>query len=64
MFWYSLLAAVAVLFVLSVALPVPRRIWAFTLYTAKYFWLWLFDVLRPAQAVARDHRPRREVPAS
>jgi aarF domain-containing kinase len=46
MFWYVLLAAVAVLFVLSVALPVPRRIWAFSLITAKYFWLWIFDVLQ------------------
>ena len=39
MFWYALLAVVAVLFVLSVALPVPRRMWAFSLITAKYFWL-------------------------
>ena len=46
MFWYVLVAAVAVLFFLSVALPVPRRIWAFSLITAKYFWLWLFDVLQ------------------
>ena len=30
MFWYSLLAVLAVLFLLSVALPVPRRIWAFS----------------------------------
>jgi predicted unusual protein kinase regulating ubiquinone biosynthesis (AarF/ABC1/UbiB family) len=44
-FWYSLLAALAVLFLLSVALPVPRRIWAFTLITTKYFFLWLSDVL-------------------
>ena len=46
MFWYALLAVVAVLFVLSVALPVPRRMWAFSLITAKYFWLWVFDTLR------------------
>ncbi|HEY5926354.1 MAG TPA: AarF/UbiB family protein [Kofleriaceae bacterium] len=45
MVWYSLLAVLAVLFVLSVALPVPRRIWAFSLFTAKYFWLWLFDLI-------------------
>jgi predicted unusual protein kinase regulating ubiquinone biosynthesis (AarF/ABC1/UbiB family) len=45
-FWYSLLAVVGVLFVLSVSLPVPRRVWALTLYTAKYFWLWVFDVTR------------------
>jgi predicted unusual protein kinase regulating ubiquinone biosynthesis (AarF/ABC1/UbiB family) len=43
MFWYSLLAVVAVLFLLSVALPVPRRIWAFSIYTSKYFWLWVAD---------------------
>lgn len=42
---YALLAVVAVLFLLSVALPVPRRIWAFSLFTAKYFLLWLSDVL-------------------
>src|SRR5574339_547702 len=45
MFWYSLLAVLAVLFVLSVALPVPRRIWAFSLITAKYIWLWFLDVI-------------------
>ena len=33
MFWYSLLAVIALLFVLSVSLPVPRRIWAFSLIT-------------------------------
>jgi aarF domain-containing kinase len=45
MFWYSLLAVLAVLFLLSVALPVPRRMWAFSLITAKYFWLWVADKL-------------------
>jgi predicted unusual protein kinase regulating ubiquinone biosynthesis (AarF/ABC1/UbiB family) len=45
MVWYVLLAVLTVLFVLSVSLPVPRRIWAFSLITAKYFWLWLFDVV-------------------
>src|SRR5215468_11117797 len=45
MFWYSLLAVLAILFLLSVSLPVPRRIWAFSIYTAKYFWLWLGDRL-------------------
>src|SRR3569623_29543 len=45
MVWYVLLAVVAVLFVLSVALPVPRRMWAFSLITAKYIWLWVFDKL-------------------
>ncbi len=46
MFWSVLLAVLAVLFVLSLALPVPRRIWAFSLITAKFFWLWVFDALR------------------
>ncbi|HEX5062101.1 MAG TPA: AarF/UbiB family protein [Kofleriaceae bacterium] len=45
MFWYSLLVVLAVLFVLSVALPVPRRIWAFSLITAKYIWLWFLDII-------------------
>ena len=45
MVWYALLAIAAVLFVLSVALPVPRRIWAFSFITAKYLWLWLMDLL-------------------
>jgi aarF domain-containing kinase len=42
---YALLAVLAVLFLVSVALPVPRRIWAFSLITTKYFFLWLSDVL-------------------
>jgi predicted unusual protein kinase regulating ubiquinone biosynthesis (AarF/ABC1/UbiB family) len=46
MFWTLLLATVGVLFVLSVSLPVPRRVWALTLYSAKYFWLWVFDATR------------------
>ena len=46
MFWYSLLAVLAILFLLSVALPVPRRVWAFTIYSSKYFWLWVSDALR------------------
>ena len=45
MVWYSFLALLAILFLLSVSLPVPRRIWAFSIYTAKYFWLWLGDRL-------------------
>lgn len=44
MFWYLLLAAVALLLVLSVALPVPRRIWAFAIYGVKYTALWLADL--------------------
>src|SRR5262245_690575 len=46
MFWYSLLAAVAVLLVLSVSLPVPRRVWAFGIYSVKYGLLWLADLTR------------------
>jgi aarF domain-containing kinase len=46
MFWYVFLATLAILFLLSVSLPVPRRVWALGIYTAKYFWLWVADVLR------------------
>jgi aarF domain-containing kinase len=46
MFWYVVLAAIAAWLVLTVALPVPRRIWAFSFYTTKFFFLWLFDLLR------------------
>ena len=45
MLWYSLLAVLAMLFLLSVTLPVPRRIWALIIYTSKYFWLWVADAL-------------------
>ncbi len=45
MFWYSLLAVVGVLFLLSITLPVPRRVWAFFIYSSKYFWLWVAGVL-------------------
>jgi len=44
--WYALLAVLAVLLLLSVALPVPRRIWAFALISTKYFLLWLADALQ------------------
>lgn len=43
MIWYSLLAVIGLLLVLSVLLPVPRRVWAFFLYSAKYLGLWLVD---------------------
>ncbi len=46
MFWYVFLATLAVLFLLSVSLPVPRRVWALIIYTSKYFWLWVADALR------------------
>jgi predicted unusual protein kinase regulating ubiquinone biosynthesis (AarF/ABC1/UbiB family) len=42
-FWYVFLGALAMLLLLSVVLPVPRRIWAFTVYSNKYFWLWVVD---------------------
>jgi aarF domain-containing kinase len=53
MFWYVLLAALGALFLLSITLPVPRRIWAFTLTAAKYFWLWVFDALRLRKLVMK-----------
>jgi predicted unusual protein kinase regulating ubiquinone biosynthesis (AarF/ABC1/UbiB family) len=46
MFWYVTLGVLAALFLISVILPVPRRIWAFFLYSAKYFWLWIADVIQ------------------
>ncbi len=45
MLWY-VLAALAALLLLSIALPVPRRMWAFTLTAGKYLGLWLLDVTR------------------
>ena len=46
MFWYVFLGVLAGLFLISVALPVPRRIWSFSLHVVKYIWLWLLDVTR------------------
>jgi predicted unusual protein kinase regulating ubiquinone biosynthesis (AarF/ABC1/UbiB family) len=46
MLWYSLLAALGLLFVLTVSMPVPRRIWALAIYSVKYGLLWLTDVVR------------------
>jgi len=56
MFWYSLLAALGLLFVLSVSLPVPRRIWALAIYSLKYGLLWLTDLvgLRKLYLAATD----------
>src|SRR6195952_5125222 len=45
MLWYSLLAVLGMLFLLSVSLPVPRRVWALSIYSSKYFWLWVADAL-------------------
>lgn len=43
MAWYVLLLIGAMFIVLSVVLPVPRRMWAFVLISAKYVGLWLLD---------------------
>ena len=45
MFWTVFLCVVIALFLLSVAFPVPRRMWAFSLTATKYFWLWIADVI-------------------
>jgi predicted unusual protein kinase regulating ubiquinone biosynthesis (AarF/ABC1/UbiB family) len=45
MLWYLLLAALGVWFVLSVSMPVPRRIWALAIYSVKYGLLWLTDLV-------------------
>src|SRR5678809_1265199 len=46
MVWYVLLGIAAILMLLSLAMPVPRRIWAFSWYTTKYFWLWVLDLVQ------------------
>jgi aarF domain-containing kinase len=43
--WYSVLAIFVALLLVSVTLPVPRRLWAFGLTAAKYGWLWFLDVI-------------------
>ena len=43
MLWYALLAWLGVLLLLSVSLPVPRRVWAVSIYSWKYCALWLVD---------------------
>jgi predicted unusual protein kinase regulating ubiquinone biosynthesis (AarF/ABC1/UbiB family) len=60
MFWYFFLGAIAGVFALSILLPVPRRLWAFVLYSTKYFFLWLVDriglrrlFVRPYEKLAR-----------
>ena len=64
MFWYSLLAALGVLFLLSVSLPVPRRIWALAIYSAKYFWLWIADVIGLRKLWMSLTGRRAQVPAA
>jgi predicted unusual protein kinase regulating ubiquinone biosynthesis (AarF/ABC1/UbiB family) len=44
MLGYSLLAVIGILFLLSVSLPVPRRLWALAIFSAKYVWVWIADV--------------------
>src|SRR5436853_1692798 len=56
MFWYFFLGALAGIFGLSVILPVPRRLWAFVVYSLKYFWLWVFDRIGLRRLFVR-HRP-------
>jgi len=43
--WFVFLAVLAVLLLLSVALPVPRRVWAFVLISTKYLLLWFADAI-------------------
>jgi predicted unusual protein kinase regulating ubiquinone biosynthesis (AarF/ABC1/UbiB family) len=57
MFWYFFLGALAGVLGLSVILPVPRRLWAFVLYSAKYFWLWLFDRIGLRRLFVRPYEP-------
>lgn len=40
---YTVLAVLGALLLLSIVLPVPRRLWAFALVSSKYFWLWVVD---------------------
>ncbi|MEO8699098.1 MAG: AarF/UbiB family protein [Kofleriaceae bacterium] len=51
MFWYLFLATLALVFLLSVSLPVPRRVWALVIYTSKYFWLWVGDAIGLRRAI-------------
>jgi predicted unusual protein kinase regulating ubiquinone biosynthesis (AarF/ABC1/UbiB family) len=43
MSWYLLLGALAALLLVSLVLPVPRRVWSFVYHLKKYFWLWVAD---------------------
>jgi aarF domain-containing kinase len=53
MLWYALSAVAAILFLLSVSLPVPRRVWALILYSWKYFFLWIADALQLRKLVMK-----------
>ena len=62
MFWYVLAAVLAAFLLVSIALPVPRRMWAFSLTAAKYVWLWIFDVLQLRRLVMKlSGRPYRKL---
>ncbi|HVK73104.1 MAG TPA: AarF/UbiB family protein [Kofleriaceae bacterium] len=46
MSWYwVVLIVLGALLALSIALPVPRRMWVFVLNAWKYVWLWFFDAI-------------------
>jgi predicted unusual protein kinase regulating ubiquinone biosynthesis (AarF/ABC1/UbiB family) len=53
MFWYTVLAIASLLFLLSVASPTLRRVWAFSLYASKYLLLGLAELLRLRKLWAR-----------
>jgi aarF domain-containing kinase len=58
MIWYSVLAVVVAVLLVSVALPVPRRVWAFFLTAMKYSWLWVLDVIGVRRLVLRSSGKR------
>ncbi len=53
MFWYTVLAIAAALFLWSVASPTLRRVWVFSLYASKYLLIGLSDLLRLRKLWAR-----------
>ena len=53
MFWYTVLAIAAALFLWSVVSPTLRRVWAFSLYAGKYLLIGLADLLRLRKLWAR-----------
>jgi aarF domain-containing kinase len=58
MLLYALLAIFVALLLLSVALPVPRRLWAFSLTAVKYAWLYFLDVIGVRRAVLKARGQR------
>jgi aarF domain-containing kinase len=62
MFWYVLLGIAVASLLVTLVLPVPRRIWAFSLTAAKYAGLWFFDLIRIRRLVfAVRGRPYRRL---